>query len=50
MTHVRSFIVKEAVREERELWERALREVRCVLPNDAKAVEKRVKELRKETK
>ena len=50
MTHVRSFIVKEAVREERELWKRALREVHCIHPDDVEAVEKRVKELRKEAK
>ena len=48
MSTVRHFIVKEAVREEREIWEQALRNVRCIL-YDVKAVKKEVKRLRKET-
>ena len=48
MTTVRSFIVREAVREERALWKAALREVRCILPDDAEDVERTVRALRQE--
>lgn len=50
MTTIRSAIVREAVREERELWKAALRRVKCTLPDDARVVEEwvgMVKALRK---
>lgn len=50
MTTVRSAIVREAVREETELWKIALRRVKCTLPDGAQVVERwvdMVKALRK---
>ena len=45
---IQSAIVREAVREEQELWKAALHNVRCILPDDAEDVEEEVKQLRKE--
>lgn len=48
MTVVRSAIVREAVREERELWKEALRKAKCISPEDARDVEYVVKMLRRQ--
>lgn len=48
MATIRSFIVREAVREERELWETALHMGLCTSLESAKNVERLVKILRKE--
>jgi len=40
-------ITTKAIREERKVWEKAIRSVRCILPDDAEDVEREAHRIRK---